>query len=120
GGVEREVEGGRAGGGAVGGTGAGAAIMSSLMIAGGTQEAEIGTGFGLLGGVVIDMHFANRDRLHRLLGVLARHPECTGVGIDEETALVVRGDTATVEGNGNVRACFCPHGVLTDANVQVL
>jgi cyanophycinase len=76
--------------------------------------------FGLLSGVVIDMHFQNRNRLHRLLGVLARHPECTGVGIDEETALVVRGDTAIVEGNGNVRACFCPRGVLTDANVQVL
>jgi len=118
--VEKELQKVLARGGTVGGTSAGAAIMSSLMIAGGTQEAEIGTGFGLLGGVVIDMHFANRDRLHRLLGVLARHPECTGVGIDEETALVVRGDTATVEGNGNVRACFCPHGTLTEANVRVL
>jgi cyanophycinase len=118
--VEKELQKVLARGGAIGGTSAGAAIMSSLMIVGGTQEAEIGTGFGLLGGVVIDMHFQNRNRLHRLLGVLARHPECTGVGIDEETALVVRGDTATVEGNGNVRACFCPHGVLTDASVQVL
>jgi cyanophycinase len=118
--VEKELQKVLARGGAVGGTSAGAAIMSSLMIAGGSQEAEVGTGFGLLAGVVIDMHFQNRNRLHRLLGVLARHPECTGVGIDEETALVVRGGTAVVEGNGNVRACFCPRGALTEANVQVL
>jgi cyanophycinase len=107
-------------GGVIGGTSAGAAVMSSLMITGGTVDAEVGTGFGLLAGVVIDMHFQNRNRLHRLLGVLAKHPECTGVGIDEETALIVQGATATVEGNGNVRACFCPHGALSEANVQVL
>jgi cyanophycinase len=118
--VEKELQKVLARGGAVGGTSAGAAILSSLMIAGGTQEAEVGTGFGLLSGVVIDMHFQNRNRLHRLLGVLAKHPEYTGVGIDEETALVVRSGVATVEGNGNVRACYCPRGTLAEANVQVL
>jgi cyanophycinase len=118
--VEKELHKVLARGGAVGGTSAGAAIMSSLMIVGGKQEAQVGTGFGLLGGVVIDMHFQNRNRLHRLLSVLARHPQYTGVGIDEETALVVRGSTATIEGNGTVRACFCPHGALTEARVQVL
>jgi cyanophycinase len=118
--VEKELQKLLARGGAIGGTSAGAAVMSTLMIVGGTRDAEIGTGFGLLGSVVIDMHFQNRNRLHRLLGVLAQHPECTGLGIDEETALIVRGSTATVEGNGTVRACFCPHGELTSANVRVL
>ena len=97
-------------GGVIGGTSAGAAVMSSLMIVGGTVDAEVGTGFGLLTGVVIDQHFHNRNRLHRLLGVLAKHPECPGVGIDEETALVVKGRTATVEGNGNVWACLWLRG----------
>src|SRR5262249_29484316 len=82
------------GAGAVGAPSAGAHIMSSLMIVGGSKDAEVGPGFGLLGGVVIDMHFANRNRLHRLLGVLAKHPGYTGVGIDEGTALVVQGPTA--------------------------
>jgi len=106
-------------GGVVAGTSAGAAVMSERMITGGTQDAEVGTGFGLLVGVVIDQHFWNRNRLHRLLGVLARYPECPGVGIDEETALVVHGLTATVEGNGNVRACLSAQGKLPPM-VQVL
>jgi cyanophycinase len=103
----------------IGGTSAGAAVMSSLMIVGGTVEAEIGTGLGLLPEVVIDQHFHNRNRLQRLLSVLAKHPECPGVGIDEETALIVRGRSATVRGNGNVRACLPGLGSLPPS-IQVL
>jgi cyanophycinase len=117
--VERELQKLLARGGVIGGDAAGAAVMSSLMIVGGAVEAEVGTGFGLVPGVVIDQHFQNRNRLHRLLGVLAKHPEYPGVGIDEETALIVRGRTATVEGNGNVWACLCASG-KTAESVQKL
>src|SRR5271166_3944074 len=105
-------------GGVIGGTSAGAAVMSTLMIVGGSVDAEVGTVFGLLTGVVIDQHFHNRNRLRRLFGVLAKHPECPGVGIDEETALVVKGTAATVEGNGNVWACLCARGTLAES-IQV-
>lgn len=117
--VEKELKKVLARGGIVGGTSAGAAVMSKLMIVGGTVEAEVGKGLGLLSNVVIDQHFQNRNRLQRLLGVLAKHPECSGVGIDEETALIVRGRSAIVEGNGNVRACLGARGTLPPS-VQVL
>jgi cyanophycinase len=117
--VEKELQKVVARGGVIGGTSAGAAVMSAVMIVGGIREAEVGDGFGLLTGVVIDQHFWNRQRLTRLLGVLAKHPECPGIGIDEETALVVHGQTAMVEGIGNVRACLCACGKLP-ASVQVL
>jgi len=117
--VEKELKKGIDRGGVVAGTSAGAAGMSSLMIVGGTENAVIGDGFGLVSNVVIDQHFWNRRRLNRLLGVLAKHPECPGIGIDEETAIVVKGLTATVMGNGNVRACLCERGE-TPASIQVL
>jgi cyanophycinase len=117
--VEKELKKVLARGGVVAGTSAGAAVMSALMITGGTDSASVGDGFGLISGVVVDQHFWNRRRLNRLLGVLAKHPECPGIGIDEETALVVQGQTATVMGNGNVRACLCEHGTLP-ASIQVL
>ncbi len=97
-------------GGVVGGTSAGAAVMSTPMIVGGKVTAELADGFGLLAGVIIDQHFQQRNRFRRLLGVLDRYPECLGVGIDEETALVVRGQTGTVAGKGNVWACLCARG----------
>jgi cyanophycinase len=117
--VEKELKSLLGRGGVIGGTSAGAAAMSSLMIVGGREVAEVGTGLGLLTEVVIDQHFQNRNRLQRLLGVLAKHPDCPGVGIDEETALIVEGGSAIVEGNGNVRACLGARGTLPPS-VQVL
>jgi cyanophycinase len=93
-------------GGVVGGTSAGAAVMSEVMIRGGNRVAEVGTGFGLLPGVVVDQHFSQRDRLPRLQGVLTKYPDLLGLGIDEETAVVVRGQGLTVLGNHQVRVCF--------------
>src|SRR5262249_15052262 len=58
-----------------------------------------------LSGVVIDQHFSERNRLSRLLNVLARYPTHLGLGIDEETAVLVRGHTLTVLGNEQVRLC---------------
>jgi cyanophycinase len=104
--VERELQTLLARGGVIGGTSAGASAMSAVMIRGGNPRPTIGAGFGFLPGVVIDQHFQNRSRLPRLLNALAVHPNCLGLGIDEQTAVVVRGRSVTVLGNANVRLCF--------------
>jgi cyanophycinase len=108
--VERELHHLLARGGVIGGTSAGASAMSALMIVSGNPEAEVGPGFGFgpVEGVVIDQHFQNRNRLPRLQGILTRHPDRLGMGIDEETAVVVQGRTATVIGRANVRLCLPP------------
>lgn len=106
--VERELRRLLARGGVVGGTSAGASAMSTVMITGGNPQARTGTGFGLLPDVVIDQHFENRKRQKRLLGVLAQYRNCLGLGIDEQTAVVVRGHAFTVVGNANVLICMPP------------
>jgi cyanophycinase len=76
-------------GGAVGGTSAGAAVLCPTMIAGGRGKARAGKGFDLLRGAVIDQHFLARNRLGRLLGFLEDHPGHVGLGVDEDTGLIV-------------------------------
>jgi cyanophycinase len=76
--------------GVVGGTSAGAAVMTRVMIAGGRGEPREGQGLDLFPGAVIDQHFLRRNRLARLLTVLERNPNLVGFGVDEGTALVVR------------------------------
>lgn len=89
-------------GGVIGGTSAGAAIMSRVMITGGTDKATVGAGFGFLPGVVVDQHALRRNRVNRLLGVLADHPDLTGLAIDEGTALVVANGRWRVVGQSYV------------------
>ena len=92
------------------GTSAGSAALTETTLAGGEVDEEgnlvemyIGPGFGLLGfGAMIDTHFAQRRRLHRLFVAIAQYPDLMGLGIDEDTALVVHGHTARVEGAGGV------------------
>ncbi len=90
----------------VGGTSAGAAMMSTTMIVGGsdtvptTDAVRLGPGLGLVSGLLIDMHFAERGRLARLLAAVAQFPHELGVGIDEDTALVVTGNHCEVIGSG--------------------
>ena len=95
-------------GAAVGGTSAGAAVMSDVMITGGTEEATTADGFGLLPGTVVDQHFTQRKREKRLAGVIAKHPKSLGIGIDESTAVVVNGGVAAVMGEG--KAWFSESG----------
>lgn len=97
-------------GGVIGGTSAGASIMSKIMITGGNPNATFAEGFGFLPNVVIDQHFQNRKRQNRLLGVLKKNPRCLGLGIDEATAIVVHGQTFTVLGQANVSLCLPPIG----------
>jgi cyanophycinase len=117
--VERELEQLLARGGVVGGTSAGASAMSGLMIEGGDPVARLGHGFGFLSRVVVDQHFGNRHRLGRLLGVLAKNPAYVGLGIDEESAVVVKGDTLSVLGNARVWLCL-PASGSQPADVRVL
>lgn len=77
-------------GGVLGGTSAGAALMTRVMITGGTEKAGVGEGFGFLSDVVVDQHALRRSRLNRLMGVVAERPDLkAGVAIDEATALIV-------------------------------
>jgi cyanophycinase len=92
------------------GTSAGAAALTETILAGGEpdeygqmQELHLGPGFGMLGfRAVIDTHFAQRRRLQRLFMVVARNPDLMGLGIDEDTAMVVHGHVAQVVGKGSV------------------
>jgi cyanophycinase len=105
-------------GGVVGGTSAGAAIMSQAMIAGGgypipgggITEPEIGYGFGFLPGTLVDQHFIKRKRRHRLEHALAKYPKLVGIGIDENTALVVHGRRISVLGDSSVETYLPPVG----------
>lgn len=86
-------------GGVVGGTSAGAAIMSQTMIRQGTSRvAELDAGFSLLTSAVVDQHFTERARHTRLLGALRENPAKIGLGVDEQTALIVRANTVRVMG----------------------
>ena len=97
-------------GGVVGGTSAGAAALTELTLAGNEVDEEgklveqyIGPGLGLLGfKALIDTHFTQRRRLYRLFVAIADNPDIMGLGLDEDTAMVVKGDVATVVGKGGV------------------
>jgi cyanophycinase len=77
-------------GGVVGGTSAGAAAMTKVMIEQGVEEATEGRGFDLLRDAIVDQHFLRRSRLNRMMGLLDAHPNRIAFGIDESTALVVQ------------------------------
>jgi len=94
----------------IGGTSAGASAMSGHMLAQGRAElhpekgsVSLGAGLGFLHKVVVDQHFSERQRLSRLLSVVAQNPYLQGIGIDEDTALVIeRGVGIEVIGEGAV------------------
>lgn len=102
----------------MGGTSAGAAVMSSIMLTGNElrnadsanafiaiQQGNIETvqGLGFTEDIIVDQHFVRRKRLNRLLSVVLEHPRLPGVGIDEATAIDVAPDGGfTVLGEGTV------------------
>ena len=80
-----------------GGTSAGTACMSSIMITGDgdftvidAEKVGVRAGLGLLPNVILDQHFIKRQRENRLFGLILRHPGRLGLGIDEGSALLVR------------------------------
>lgn len=101
----------------VAGTSAGAAVMSKQMITGNelkhpdysatfkniqADNIEIKQGLGVLTNVIIDQHFVKRSRYNRLFSAIIEHPEMTGIGIDESTAILVSGTQFEVVGNSQV------------------
>jgi cyanophycinase len=90
----------------VAGTSAGATAMGRTMILGGdgpdvsASAVRTGPGLGLVPKVLIDMHFGERGRLPRLLSAVAANPDHLGVGIDENTAILVTGASFEVLGTG--------------------
>lgn len=90
-------------GGVIGGSSAGATIQGSYMVRGDTKgntimmgDHEVGLGF--LKNVTIDQHVLRRNRQFDMLEVIDKHPDLLGLGIDENTAIVVRGDQCEVIG----------------------
>jgi|GEM_PF-5298335 len=105
--VQTEVEEVLRRGGVVGGTSAGAAIMSKNMIAGGKTIPVIRPGLGYFNGGFIDQHYGERNREGRLTEAVRMYLDSCGFGIDEETALVVRGVRQKI-GTGDWQET--PHG----------
>ncbi len=107
----------------VGGTSAGAAIMSKVMLTGddrhgkealsefgpGAYQTREGMGF-LPTGVIVDQHFLRRGRENRLFSIVMERPDHLGLGIDEATALVVKDGQARVLGKRSVMV-FDPAGM---------
>jgi cyanophycinase len=109
--VERELNELLERGGVIGGTSAGAAIMTKVMIAGGDTVARLTQGFGFLPGAIADQHFIVRSRQRRLIGALRANPGLVGYGIDERTALIVHsGRQLEVLGESIVLAMRVPPG----------
>lgn len=89
-------------GGVLGGTSAGAAIMSRVMIASGNPTPQISQGLDLFPDAIIDQHFLRRNRFNRLLAAVREHPDKTGVGIDEGTAVIFQAGQCRVVGDSFV------------------
>jgi cyanophycinase len=106
----------------VAGTSAGASAVSSHMVAFGTggttpkqRMTQMSAGLGLLPGVIIDQHFEQRNRIGRLLALIAQSPALLGMGVDEDTAaLVSPSGIMEVLGKGSV-TILDPARIETDA-----
>jgi cyanophycinase len=94
----------------VGGTSAGASVVSEHMVGYGSPGSTpkfrmVGQaqGLGLLPGVIVDQHFSQRDRFGRLLNLVASSPDLLGIGLDEDTAILVTDESELeVVGKGSV------------------
>lgn len=98
-------------GGTIAGTSAGASVVCETMLVSGNGEqsprvgetVRMAPGLGFLENVIIDQHFAERGRMGRLLGAIAQNPRNLGLGLDENTAVVIEEDRRfTVLGDGSV------------------
>jgi cyanophycinase len=106
----------------VAGTSAGASAISTFMVAFGTsgttpkqRMTQMSAGLGLLPGVIVDQHFEQRNRIGRLLALVAQSPALLGLGIDEDTAaLVSPSGVLEVLGKGSV-TILDPARLQTDA-----
>ena len=94
----------------IAGTSAGASVVcETMLVAGDGREShrideslKMAPGLGFVPGMIVDQHFAERGRLGRLLGAVAHNPAMLGIGIDEDTAIIVEGDHFSVLGSGAI------------------
>jgi cyanophycinase len=94
----------------VAGTSAGAAVFSDTMIYDGKSEEGLfkgrvltTSGFGFVENIIFDTHFIARGRIGRLVQIVTTNPTCIGVGIGENSGVVLKGDgTVEVIGTGQV------------------
>jgi cyanophycinase len=106
--TQREIEKVLERGGVVAGSSAGASIIADYMVRGARENNYMmmapgyEEGFGLMKGVAIDQHMLTRNRQDDLEEVVAKHPELLGIGLDESTAIVVRGQEFEVLGASKV------------------
>lgn len=115
--IERAIQQAYVKGAMIAGTSAGAAVMSEHMITGNEltdtvyrptfrkvwhNNIELSRGLGLIRSAIIDQHFIVRSRYNRLFSAVAKFPQLLGIGIDEATAILVEGNTATVCGESQV------------------
>jgi cyanophycinase len=107
------------------GTSAGASMMSSTMIVDGASETNprigivnMAPGMEFIDGVVVDQHFAQRGRLGRLLSAVAQYPHHLGLGIDENTAVIVDDGVLRVLGQGAVS--IVDAGNLSHSNLEAV
>ncbi|HKC87268.1 MAG TPA: cyanophycinase, partial [Blastocatellia bacterium] len=97
-------------GGIIAGTSAGATALGEMMLIGSPAEGicklrdiRMAPGLGLAENIIIDQHFSERGRIRRLLGAVAENPRMLGIGVDEDTAVVVESDgTFHTVGSGAV------------------
>ncbi len=105
--THRELEALLARGGVIGGSSAGASIQASFLVRGDTRGNEImigefTRGFGFLPNSAIDQHILKRNRQFDLIPIIEKFPELLGIGIDEDTAIVVTGEQFEVVGRSYV------------------
>lgn len=119
--VHRALQEAHRSGAVIAGTSAGASILPAIMFAfgrGGPTPrqgiAQLVPGLGFIDHMIIDQHFRQRDRLGRLLYAVAINASILGLGIDENTAAVIEGDTLTVIGQGAVTIVDGAHMTATD------
>jgi cyanophycinase len=109
-------------GGVIAGTSAGASVMSDTMLVKGSSaeshrigDLHLAAGLGLIRNVIIDQHFAERGRIGRLLGAVAQNPRVLGIGIDEDSGIVVEDSHFRVVGSGAVYVV--DGGSVTHSNI---
>ena len=94
-------------GGVIGGSSAGATILGSYLARGDTTSNTVimgdqEEGFGFISNIAIDQHLLRRNRQFDLLEITSAKPELLGIGLDEDTAIVVRNNRFEVIGNSYV------------------
>jgi len=99
---------------ALGGSSAGAAVQSDLMIAG--DNLPVDRGLALWPEVIVDQHFVARKRFNRSLSTIMKHPDKLGVGISEGTAAIVRGNSFKILGDGTITVIDAREAIQSGAS----